>query len=420
MTPLNAVHETKDGRARKWAAAFLCAASVFAGSIAATTASDTVRVSERSPKAKLTGFALNLSGPVRHPTQINSGDIILGPTFISAPARTPSHADPVVLAPTPMLPKPALKQKLNMPVQQLDNQQLDKTHQTKQSAPGETERATELAQAQTSLYAHPAETELAWRKNAVPVSLVPNKPRIVVVIDDLGIRKEQTREAIDIDAPLTLAFLPYATHVAEQAKLAHARGHELMVHVPMQPMGPENPGPNALRTDLSNDELKARLDWSLSQFDGYVGANNHMGSKFTQYTPGLDTVMAEIKQRGLLFLDSVTGPSRAYRSANAAEVPFIKRDVFIDHFINEVAIRKYLKQLEMTALRQGYAIGIGHPHEVTLRVLKEWLPEVQARGFQIVPISAVMREQQQTIQAQADHTPALQQVAQTEHTRAGF
>lgn len=383
-----------------------------------TTASDTVRVTDLSPKAKLTGFAVNLSGPVRPATQINRSDIVLGPTFISMPSQTVAQHEPVVLEPAPLFPRPTLKHTLNMPVQQLDKAQA--AENSASVAPAKTELAPKLAQAQTSLYAHPAETELAWRKNAVPVALVPNKPRIVVVIDDLGIRKKQTQETIDIDAPLTLAFLPYATHVAEQAKLAQARGHELMVHVPMQPIGPENPGPNALRTDLSNDELKARLDWALSQFDGYVGANNHMGSKFTQHTPGLDTVMAEMKRRGLMFLDSVTGPSRAYRSANTAHVPFIKRDVFIDHFINEAAIRKYLKQLEMTALRQGYAIGIGHPHDVTLRVLKEWLPDVQARGFQIVPISAVMREQQQTIQAQADHTPALQQVAQTEHTRAGF
>lgn len=265
-------------------------------------------------------------------------------------------------------------------------------------------------------------TQLAWHANAVAVNVVPHKPRIVIVIDDLGLRKQQTQETIDLDAPLTLAFLPYAHDVAGQAKRAREAGHELMVHVPMEPIGTENPGPNALKTDLAQEEVQRRLEWALSQFDGFVGANNHMGSKFTQDVPGLDTVMKTMSAKGLLFLDSVTGPSRAARSAKAAQVPYLKRDVFIDHFINEASVKKYLKQLEFTALKQGFAIGIGHPHDVTLSVLRTWLFDVQARGFQIVPISAIMMEQEdKLLQAQNEQSkPKVQKVAQTTTNRADF
>ena len=105
---------------------------------------------------------------------------------------------------------------------------------------------------------------------------------IAIVLDDLGIDRRRGARAIDLPATLTLAFLPYARELADQTAAARKRGHELLVHLPMQPHSDDwDPGPNVLEIELGEAEVRRRIEWSLRQFEGYVGVNNHMGSRFT-------------------------------------------------------------------------------------------------------------------------------------------
>ncbi len=234
----------------------------------------------------------------------------------------------------------------------------------------------------------------AWQRNAVQVAKPFGGPVIAVVIDDLGLNRANTRRTIELPGPLTLALMTYAETLQEFADRARANGHELLVHFPMAPRDPRyDPGPNALRADLGKEELARRLNWGLSRFQGYVGVNNHMGSGFTTSIPGMAQVMMELKARGLLYLDSLTVPGAVGAPlADRIGVPFAKRDVFIDNdFEDRDAIRRQLQQLERIALRRGGAIGIGHPHDATLEELAIWLPEVQKRGFKLVPVSALVR-----------------------------
>jgi len=242
--------------------------------------------------------------------------------------------------------------------------------------------------------AEPAEP--AWRRNAVAVAREPGRPAIAVVIDDIGPARGNALRAIALPGPLTLALLPYAEGLPELAAKARAAGHELLVHLPMEPLDLRHnyPGPNALLTDLPLPELAARLDWALGRFEGYVGINNHMGSAFSTFEPGLAVVMQALQARGLLFLDSRTiGNSRAEGLALAYGVPAAGRDVFLDNDAEDsAAIWAQLRQVERIALQRGSAIAIGHPHPATLAALAAWLPELAARGFQLVPISALVRE----------------------------
>jgi polysaccharide deacetylase 2 family uncharacterized protein YibQ len=217
---------------------------------------------------------------------------------------------------------------------------------------------------------------------------------IAVVLDDLGLNRPNAQRAIALPGPLTLAFMTYAERLPALAAAARAAGHELLVHVPMAPQDPlTNPGPNVLRADLGPEELARRVAWGLTRFDGYVGINNHMGSGFTTSVPGMAQVMMELKARGLLYLDSLTSPGTVGAAlAERLGVPYAKRDIFIDDPLNRAAIRRQLVRLERLATRTGRAVGIAHPHDVTLEELARWLPEVQARGFRLVPISAVVRE----------------------------
>jgi polysaccharide deacetylase 2 family uncharacterized protein YibQ len=191
-----------------------------------------------------------------------------------------------------------------------------------------------------------------------------------------------------------LAFLPYAGDIKRQISAARTAGHELLVHVSMEPVSQiENPGPNVLTADLGNDELLRRLRWALDRFDGYVGINNHMGSRFTSFEAGMEVVMKELKARGLLFLDSrTTIGSQGTTLARRLGVPHARRHIFIDGTLDAETVRARLAEAEAAATLAGYVVAIGHPHEVTLDALAQWLPEVTKRGFQLVPISAIVRK----------------------------
>ena len=238
-----------------------------------------------------------------------------------------------------------------------------------------------------------ASTDLVWRRNALPFRDLGSRPLIAIVIDDVGLDRPRSRRAWELPGPLTMSFLPYAKDLREQAKAARARGHELMLHLPMEPNGRNDPGPNALLVSSTDAELRQRTNAALDSFDGYVGANNHMGSRFTAFRPGMETVMRQFKSRGVMFLDSrTTAQSVGDQMAQEMGVPSIVRHVFLDDEETLDAVRRKLAETEAVARRQGFAVAIGHPHDVTLQALGEWLPTVQGKGLVLAPSSAVLRK----------------------------
>jgi polysaccharide deacetylase 2 family uncharacterized protein YibQ len=232
-----------------------------------------------------------------------------------------------------------------------------------------------------------------WRRHALPFRDLAGKPLIAIVIDDVGLDRPHSKRAWELPGPLTMSFLPYAKDLREQAKAARAHGQELMLHLPMEPSGRADPGPNALLVSSSDAELRQRVTAALDSFDGYVGVNNHMGSRFTAHKAGMDTVLRQFKTRGLLFLDSRTSAqSVGDQLAQELGVPSVARNVFLDDDESLDAVRRKLAETEAVARRQGFAVAIGHPHEATLQALAEWLPGVSVKGFALAPLSAVLRK----------------------------
>ncbi|PHQ69667.1 MAG: hypothetical protein COB93_07505 [Sneathiella sp.] len=230
-----------------------------------------------------------------------------------------------------------------------------------------------------------------WKKYAALAPPLKDKPLIAIVIDDVGLSRKRVDELVKLPALLTLAFLPYAPGLQGKADMARNRGHEVMLHMPMEPTDHHvDPGPDALLLGLSDEELRRRTRKNLDSFTGYVGVNNHMGSRFTANNDAMAIVLDMMAERGLLFLDSkTTAASVGYRLAVQRGMPSAKRDIFIDNVITEEAILKQLDKIEKVADRKGVAIAIGHPHLETISALKKWLPDARARGFLFIPISAV-------------------------------
>lgn len=233
--------------------------------------------------------------------------------------------------------------------------------------------------------AHPFPAWLTARRaqtNSAPV--------IALCIDDLGEDIPATETALRLPRAVALAFLPFASTTPGFAARAREEGHVVLAHVPMQALGPINPGPMALEAGMAPDEIVRRLNWSLERVPGATAVNNHEGSRFTLDAASLAPVMQVLKARGLFFFDSRTiGSSKGEAVARTAGVASIGRDVFLDDDQSEAAVRHQLDVLVATAKRQGVAVAIGHPHAATLRIVAEWLAE--DHGVRLVTLPEAMR-----------------------------
>jgi len=235
----------------------------------------------------------------------------------------------------------------------------------------------------------------AWLRFAAVAPSTQGRAMVAIVIDDMGLDRPRSMRAVELPAPLTLSYLPYGKDLASQTALARFKGHELMVHLPMEPSGSADPGPDALKTDLDERELRRRIAAGLAPFEQYVGVNNHMGSKFTANRAGMEIVVDEMKKRGLLFLDSRTSAqSVGAEIATAAGVPNASRNVFLDDVMSSDNVWHQLGEVEKVAHRNGYVIAIGHPHDNTLSALAQWLPSLKEKGLVLVPLTAIVRQRQ--------------------------
>ncbi len=232
-----------------------------------------------------------------------------------------------------------------------------------------------------------------WQKFAALTPDTGTAPVIAIVIDDAGLDQPRTARTIELPGPVTISYLPYARDLQAQVNAARKAGHEVMLHMPMEPSSAlVDPGPHALRTGFDRDKILGEMTWMLDRFYGYVGVNNHMGSKFTSDPERMQVVMEVMKSRGLLFLDSKTSAkSVGFSMARQYDVPALERDVFIDDADDATKIAEMLARTEKVAINQGFAIAIGHPRDLTLEALQKWIPAIQAKGFVLVPVTDILR-----------------------------
>lgn len=225
----------------------------------------------------------------------------------------------------------------------------------------------------------------------VPVPTYPaiKGPKMVIVIDDVGENLAVLKGLLELDFPLVYAVWPVGSHTPESIRLIRKTEGDLIVHYPMEPKGyPKvDPGQGALYAAMSSKEIRRTLGKYLKLVPGAIGANNHMGSRFTESGPGMKTALSVFGDRGLFFLDSMTTPDSAGRkAARAVGIPFYKRDVFLDNVKEVPAIIHQLRKTERIAKRRGKAIAIGHNYSVTLSALRQW-NDLRDPAVNIIPIS---------------------------------
>lgn len=236
-----------------------------------------------------------------------------------------------------------------------------------------------------------------WRRFAAAFVADDGKPRIAVVLTGLGLSRSTTEAAIrQLPAGISLSFTPYAKELDVWVALARRYGHEVLLDLPMEPttFPADDPGPQALLTALDSDQNLERLRWIIGRTEGFVGLSAVMGSRFTASERHLEPILAELKRRGLLFLDN--------RASDLSVAGAVSLRLNLPHAVNDrplgytrtsrVAIDARLVQVERVALTKGSAVAMGRPFPVTIERLRAWARNLEGRGLTLAPVSAVARQ----------------------------
>lgn len=217
---------------------------------------------------------------------------------------------------------------------------------------------------------------------------------MAVIVDDMGSSMGELKELVSINIPLTFAVIPGLAKSKAVAEAAHTAGRQVMVHLPMEPQGypKQRLEANGLLVSQTEDEIVARTVDLVNGVPHARGANNHMGSRFTEHEEKMVPVMNVLRDRGLFFVDSRTSPkSTGVAVAGRIGVRSGTRNVFLDNEQDVAAIKKQLLAAAEMSKRKGGVIAICHPHPATIAALREAMPELQAGGIRFVPAAEIVR-----------------------------
>ncbi len=231
-----------------------------------------------------------------------------------------------------------------------------------------------------------------------PLSPVRIQPAISIIIDDVGYNLPEGEQAVGLPGPVTVALLPHTPYAARLARMAHHQGKQVMLHLPMAAEHHQALGPGGLTMAMDKVEFLRTLRADLASIPYVAGVNNHMGSLLTQHRARMRWLMHDLMYQGggLFFVDSRTSSETvAQHVAIDNGIANTRRDVFLDNVQEPEAIRRQFIALIAHARRHGTALGIGHPHPTTLHTLALLLPQLEAAGVRLVPVSELIRLQQQ-------------------------
>jgi polysaccharide deacetylase 2 family uncharacterized protein YibQ len=219
-------------------------------------------------------------------------------------------------------------------------------------------------------------------------------PRIVIIVGGMGISQTGTSKAIrDLPEDVTLAFAPYGSSLGRWAGRAREDGHEILLQVPMEPIGypQKNPGDHTLLTSAGGAANAKNLQWAMSRITSYTGVMNYMGARFLADQQATRSLLEELVARGIFFLDDgSSGQSTAAAVGGAIRAPVVTADLTIDKQRSSRQIEKQLENLEQIARNKGVAVGIASAFPTTVRTLAAWIPLARERGVALVPASAAL------------------------------
>ena len=228
-------------------------------------------------------------------------------------------------------------------------------------------------------------SEAAKPQREEPSPSKPDLPRFALIIDDLGyIQPELVTRLCSLPVAFSVAVLPYQEYSRESADISHRLGKEVMLHLPMEPIGypgpGRDPGPHAILFNLKEAEVRQRVRQALDEVPHRVGVNNHMGSRITPDRERMGWVLQEIKARKYFFVDSRTEKDTvAYDVAQKLGVPTAERRVFLDDDKTFPEMEKQWQRALALAAKDGSVIIIGHIYPETVEALEKLVPRAKGQ-----------------------------------------
>lgn len=214
--------------------------------------------------------------------------------------------------------------------------------------------------------------------------------QLALIIDDIGYRPTD-QAVLSLPAGVTLSVLPHTPVGADLARQGHAKGHEIMAHIPMQALNGKKLGPGGLTNQMDENQIKQEVADALASVPFAKGANNHMGSLLTQIEQPMNWVMEALKQQQMFFVDSVTTKyTTAGKQADIIGVPMLRRQLFLDNDTSQAALEKQFSTMIAKAHQLGHLVAIAHPHPDTIEFLRENLARLEQEGINLVPASALL------------------------------
>lgn len=218
-----------------------------------------------------------------------------------------------------------------------------------------------------------------------------NNATLVFVFDDAGHNVSQLKKFLALPFPITIAILPKLEYSKESGQLIRSSGKEAILHQPMQSVNLKiNPGPGAIKPEMSVTEIQALLKSNISEVGPVVGLNNHEGSLITEDETRIGAVLETANQMGMYFLDSRTSSqTRVPQAAMSMGYGYYQRDIFLDNQKTKENIISELKKGLVIANKKGHAIMIGHiwSADILPGVLNEVYPILKSKGYRFTTVS---------------------------------
>jgi polysaccharide deacetylase 2 family uncharacterized protein YibQ len=270
----------------------------------------------------------------------------------------------------------------------------------------------------------PAVPQKAVKKNFRAPALSPEdqkKNKIVILIDNLGLSKSITLDALKLPTNITLGFSPYANNLQEWLEHAAYQGFEVMINLPMQPTDYpiDDPGPYALLHNLSGYENLKRLNWVLNRTDKAVGLYSSEGEIYSNSRANMTPVFEKLKEMRQIFLYGGDRNAKVLRNiADNMQLEYANNSLIIDKILQSQEIKSNFYKLESIAQIRGSAVGIMRAYPMNIKLLKEWMANLQAnKNLIVVPISNLFKVQEQNpIESEQ---PAAKDSQQNDHSKEG-
>jgi uncharacterized protein len=228
------------------------------------------------------------------------------------------------------------------------------------------------------------------RTHSLQFEWLNRKPRVAIVIDELGDDLLLAREFAALEAQLTFGVWPFrafSDSIAERLSLAH---REVLIHLPMEGAAGENSGTEAdLKVALQRDDVLANIDRSLAALPHAVGACAPPQSRFSADQQHMQWTFERLAEQRLFFLD-VAPVKKLCAQARESGVRCVENSDTIDKEATTQTIEAALEKMIELAKVRGDQVAVAPAQANTLDALNAVLPRFSEQQVDIVPLSQLL------------------------------